>query len=107
MPDHSTSSAAPPPQGSFDIGVPASRRARVLLPLPLGCAYDYRLPDDTAVEPGSFVQVPLGNRSVPAVVWDPAESDEDPIAEGRLKPIGEIYDTPPMTAPLRRLIDWI
>jgi primosomal protein N' (replication factor Y) len=107
MPDHSTSSAAPPPQGSFDIGVPASRRARVLLPLPLGGAYDYRLPDDAAVEPGSFVQVPLGNRSVPAVVWDPAESSEDPIAEGRLKPIGEIYDTPPMAAPLRRLIDWI
>ena len=104
MPDPSTSFASSASSGDLFGGC---RRARVLLPLPLGGAYDYSLPDGTAVEPGSFVRVPLGNRSVPAVVWDPAETAEEPIPEHRLKPIAELYDTPPMQAPLRRLIDWI
>ncbi|MGB8843511.1 MAG: primosomal protein N', partial [Aliidongia sp.] len=106
MPDPSTSSAAPL-DGSFGPDATGSRRARVLLPLPLGGAYDYRIPEGMAVQPGNFVQVPLGSRSVPAVVWDPAESAEEPVAEARLRPIGELYDTPSMTPPLRRLIDWI
>ncbi len=102
MPDPSTSFPA-----AADLFRPTPRRARVLLPLPLGGAYDYAVPDDMAVEPGSFVRVPLGNRSVPAVVWDAAEDPEDAIAEHRLKPIAEVYDAPPMQAPLRRLVDWI
>jgi primosomal protein N' (replication factor Y) (superfamily II helicase) len=104
MPDPSTSFASSASIGDLFGGC---RRARVLLPLPLGGAYDYRLPDGMEVEPGSFVRVPLGNRSVPAVVWDPAETPEEPIPEHRLKPIAELYGTPPMQAPLRRLIDWI
>jgi primosomal protein N' (replication factor Y) len=105
MPDPSTSFAAQDrPAELFDAG---TRRVRVLLPLPLGEAYDYRVPDGMAVEPGSFVRVPLGSRSVPAVVWDQGETVSPPIAEQRLKPIAEIYDAPPMRAALRRLVDWI
>ena len=102
MPDPSTSFPA-----AADLFRSAVRRARVLLPLPLGGAYDYSVPDDVMVEPGSFVRVPLGNRSVPAVVWDAAEDPDESIAEHRLKPIAEVYDVPPMLAPLRRLVDWI
>ncbi len=87
--------------------MPGSAARRVLLPLPLGGAYDYSVPAEMAVEPGSFVRVPLGNRSVPAVVWDDGEPSEEPIPEHRLKPIAECYDVPPMRAPLRRLVDWI
>jgi primosomal protein N' (replication factor Y) len=105
MPDPSTSFAVPDPRPErFPAG---AGRASVLLPLPLDGAYDYRVPDGMAVEPGSFVRVPLGARSVPAVVWDAGEAPEMPIEEQRLKPIAELYDTPPMPAPLRRLIDWI
>jgi primosomal protein N' (replication factor Y) (superfamily II helicase) len=106
MPDQSTSFAAPP-GGLFPADEPDPCRVRVLLPLPLGGAYDYRLPVGMAVEPGSFVQVPLGNRSVPAVVWDPVEAGEEPVAAPRLKPIAAVYAAPRMQAPLRRLIDWI
>ena len=37
-------------------------RIRVLLPLPLADAYDYRVPEGLAPVPGSFVSVPLGGR---------------------------------------------
>jgi primosomal protein N' (replication factor Y) len=107
MPDPSTSFASDPRAGDlFGAAEPDPRRARVLLPLPLGGAYDYAVPDGMAVAPGNFVRVPLGNRSVPAVVWDPGGAD-DGVAAHRLKPIAECYDAPPMQAPLRRLIDWI
>ena len=52
MPDPSTSFPA-----AADLFRSAVRRARVLLPLPLGGAYDYSVPDDMMVEPGSFVQI--------------------------------------------------
>ncbi|MFZ3237069.1 MAG: primosomal protein N', partial [Stellaceae bacterium] len=49
----------------------AARRVRVLLPLPLPEALDYRIGDAAAMpEPGSFVRVPLGGRSRIGVVWD-------------------------------------
>ena len=38
------------------------RRVRVLLPLPLAEAYDYRLPDGLDAAPGDCVLVPLGSR---------------------------------------------
>ncbi|MDB5375990.1 MAG: primosome assembly protein PriA, partial [Rubritepida sp.] len=51
----------------------AGRRVRVLLPLPLESAYDYRLPPELAAGPGSFVEVPLGGRVSLGVVWDELE----------------------------------
>jgi|HubBroStandDraft_1064217.scaffolds.fasta_scaffold00083_53 primosomal protein N' (replication factor Y) len=108
MPEHSTSFAASLHAGGLSgAGEPGPARARALLPLPLGGAYDYRIPDGMTVEPGSFVQVPLGPRIVPAVVWDPAEMAEPLVSEERLKPIAAVWDTPPMPASLRRLVDWI
>ncbi len=37
-------------------------RVSVLLPRPLAGAYEYRVPDGLAAEPGDFVVVPLGAR---------------------------------------------
>jgi len=84
----------------------APSRVRVLLPLPLAGAYDYRVPDGLAVPAlGSFVEVPLGGREVAGVVWDGAADPDLPAS--RLKPIRRVFDCPAMTAPLRRLVDWI
>ncbi|WP_431282197.1 primosomal protein N' [Humitalea sp. 24SJ18S-53] len=81
-------------------------RVRVLLPLPLAGAYDYRVPEGFALPPpGSFVEVPLGGRDVAGVVWD-GEADPD-LPAGRLKPIRRVFDCPAMTPSLRKLVDWV
>ena len=77
----------------------------VLLPLPLDRAYDYTVPGDLeeAVVPGSFVRVPLGGVERVGVVWGEGEGGVEPA---RLKPLIAVLEAPPMTEPLRRLVDW-
>ncbi|HWB52030.1 MAG TPA: primosomal protein N', partial [Stellaceae bacterium] len=81
----------------------AGARLRVLLPVPLPAALDYRAPPDEALpEPGRFVRVDLGPRRLIGVVW---EGEGDDLDEKRLRPIGEVLPTPPLSAELRRFID--
>src|SRR5579883_363327 len=80
-------------------------RARVLLPLPLAGAYDYRIGAKADVRPGEFVRVPLGGRYLAGVVWDGPASSELP--ESRLKAIAARLDVPPMPEEMRRFIDWV
>lgn len=80
-------------------------RVRVLLPLPLAGAYDYRVNDDLGVRPGDFVRVPLGGRQMAGVVWDGPASSEVPDA--RLKAIAARCAVPPMPEEMRRFIDWV
>src|SRR5215469_15493143 len=80
-------------------------RVRVLLPLPLAGAYDYRIRAEMAVKPGDFVRVPLGGRQLAGVVWDGAASSEVP--DSRLKAIAARLDVPAMTEEMRRFIDWV
>jgi primosomal protein N' (replication factor Y) (superfamily II helicase) len=77
--------------------------AAVLLPLPLGKAYDYRIPSGMTVLAGDFVTVPLGRRQVTGVVWGAGEGDIDPE---KIKDIIGVLELPPLTDELRRLIDW-
>jgi primosomal protein N' (replication factor Y) len=85
----------------------APPRAAVLLPLPLTCAYDYRVPAEMAVRPGDFVLVPLGRRQEIGVVWDgPAEAKEA-IDPARLKDIEHRFDLPALPAVARRFVDWV
>ena len=80
-------------------------RQRVLLPLPLADAYDYRVPAGLHVGPGAFVSVPLGGREMLGVAWD---GEPDPaLPEKRLRNILAVLDAPPMTATLRRFVDWV
>ena len=81
-----------------------ARRVSVLLPLPLGGAYDYRLPEEMTLMPGDFVTVPLGTREVIGVVWDSELGD---VADAKLKPIFEKLEAPPLTAELRRFVEWV
>ena len=98
MADYPANSAGPVAAPSRAPG-----RARVLLPLPLPAALDYRaLEGELPPEPGRFVRVSLGPRQLIGVVWD-GESDDVP--DERLKPIVELLPAPPLPAELRRFID--
>ena len=83
-------------------------RVPVLLPLPLAGAYDYRSAAPMALRPGEIVTVPLNHRAVVGVVWDAPEAPEaNPVPDRRLKPVSTVLPAPPMTASLRRFIDWV
>src|SRR3712207_9506799 len=82
-------------------------RVRVLLPLPLAGAYDYRAPTMGRAQPGDFVVAPLNQREVIGVVWDrEGNSSEPPLPDARLKPVAATLAVPPMTASLRRFVGW-
>ena len=82
----------------------SAKRLRVLLPLPLADAYDYRA-EGEAPPPGSFVAVPLGGRQVLGVVWD--EAPDSALPEHRLRSIAAVLEAPPMPEKLRRFVDWV
>ncbi len=79
-------------------------RVRVLLPMPVGSGYDYRIPAGMAVAPGDFVRVPLGPRQTTGVVWGQADGA---VPDDRLKAIAARHDAPPLGAAHRRFVDWI
>lgn len=79
----------------------------VVVPVALDIAYSYRVPHGAEVGPGSIVEVPLGPRKVLGVVWD-----EEPGGRGlragdnRLREICRVFDAPPLTAAIRKFVDW-
>ena len=78
----------------------------VLLPMPFGMCFDYRLdpPFDAAPPPlGSYVVVPFGPRRLVGVVWEGGTAR--PVPTARLKPLIGILDQPPLVEPLRRLVE--
>jgi len=79
----------------------------VLIPQPPGRAYDYALPvgyEDRPLPRGTIVDVPLGPRTIRAVVWGEGAGD---VAPDRLKPIQDVPDIPQLPESLCDLIDWI
>ncbi len=77
---------------------------RVLLPLPLGQAYDYLPAPDTQTPPGTVVQAPLGKKLMPGVVWGEGSGA---VAAAKLKSIGGVMELPPLPAASRAFIDWV
>ena len=67
---------------------------------------DYSLPKGMQVEPGSVVIGPLGPRQVTGVVWEEERLPGNDIPESKLRPLIEVLPVPPLSAPLRRLIEW-
>ncbi len=94
------------PQGVQGAAASPDDRVSVLLPLPLGQAYDYAVPDDLALAPGDLVSVPLGSRELLGVVWEPAE-DRDEVAPEKLRPVGGRFDFPPFGEIQRRFVEWV
>jgi primosomal protein N' (replication factor Y) len=76
----------------------------VLLPLPLIAPYDYLVPSNLSVEPGSYVEVPLGARQATGVVWGPVRGGVKPE---KLREISAVLDLPPMPDNLRQFVDWV
>lgn len=81
----------------------AGRRVRVLLPMPLGKAYDYLAPQ--SLPRGAFVLAPFGPQRVPGVVWGDGEAG-DGFDPARLKPIVHAFDAPRLTEDLIDFIAW-
>jgi primosomal protein N' (replication factor Y) len=51
-----------------------------------------------------IVQVPLGPRLVAGIVWD---GEADKVNPDKLREITQVFDCPPVNAPMRRFIDWV
>ena len=94
-----------PSQSAKLIDIPEATRVSVVLPLPLSGSYDYSLPAHLTAPAGSFVEVPLGPRRMLGVVWD--QAGDAGVAANRLKPVTAVLPAPPMTATLRRFVEWV
>ncbi len=85
--------------------MPATRARLLVMNAALG-PLDYRVPEGMAVEHGSVVVAPLGPRQVTGIVWEDERLPTDPVPEGKLRPLLAVLDVPPISAQLRRLIEW-
>jgi primosomal protein N' (replication factor Y) (superfamily II helicase) len=83
-----------------------ARVVDVLLPLALDKAYSYRVPQELSLNAGDLVTVPLGTRETIGVVWD-RDPDAPAGSGGNLKAVIARHDWPPVSANLRRFVDWI
>lgn len=82
-------------------------RVRVQLPLPLPEPYDYRVPGDMVLLPGSYVEVPLGPRRLFGVVWTDGDGQGERVEERKLRPVIRAIDLPPMPDITRRFVEWV
>ncbi len=78
--------------------------ADVLLPLALEGPYSYRIPAGMALQPGDYVMVPLGPRTLIGVVW--ALSQEAPQGP-KLRDVMERFDVPGLPEVHRKFVDWL
>jgi primosomal protein N' (replication factor Y) (superfamily II helicase) len=76
--------------------------ADVLMPLALDTAYSYAVPAGLDLKEGDAVCVPLGTRETVGIVWGLRAG-----AASNLKSIARTVDAPPMSEPMRRLVDWM
>ncbi|MEM7780591.1 MAG: primosomal protein N' [Pseudomonadota bacterium] len=67
---------------------------------------DYKLAEGQQVVPGSVVVAPLGPRTVTGIVWDEGKLPGAEVDTSKLRALREVVDVPPLSAPLRRLIEW-
>ena len=75
----------------------------MLLPLPLPATLDYLAPEDGSfLEPGAFVRVPLGSRTLTGVVWDSVDSG---LRSDRLKDVLEILPVRGLAPDFRRFVE--
>ncbi|HEY9214013.1 MAG TPA: primosomal protein N' [Ancylobacter sp.] len=78
----------------------------VLLPLGVGSAYSYLVPEGMSVAPGDIVVVPLGPRRILGCVW-PRADDAKAVDPAKLKAIHRKYDVPPLKPEMLAFIRWI
>jgi len=69
-------------------------------------ALDYAVPDGLGLAPGDIVEVPLGPRTIVGVVWEAERWPAREVPDAKLRAVTARFAVPPVTAPLRRLIEW-
>ncbi|GGE19050.1 primosomal protein N' [Polymorphobacter glacialis] len=70
-------------------------------------ALDYAVPAGLTLAPGDAVSVPLGPRVISGVVWDEGRLEGREVEAKRLRPVAGKLDIPPLSAPMRRLCEWV
>lgn len=76
----------------------------VLVPYPVGRAYDYSVPETLSLEIGDYVTVPFGGREVAGVIWGEGAGDVKPE---KLKPVLYKHPLRPMPKVQRDFIEWV
>ena len=76
----------------------------VLLPLPLGTAYDYRVPDGMRLATGDLVSVPFGPRRISGAVWGPGTSL---VCQKKIKDVIALHICSPLPMTTRSFVDWV
>jgi len=67
---------------------------------------DYKVPEGMDVGPGSVVECPLGPRTVIGIVWEAERLAGTEVPAEKLRPLRDVLPVPPLSAALRRLIEW-
>ncbi len=67
---------------------------------------DYKLPEGVSAPAGTVVLAPLGPRTVTGIVWDEGRLPGREFDPSKLRAIREVLPVPPLSEPLRRLIEW-
>ncbi|MFC3059196.1 primosomal protein N' [Paenirhodobacter populi] len=79
---------------------PEGARLAVLTAEPIGRPLDYLAPEGGCF-PGAFVEVPLGPRRVPGVVWGAGDGRFD---AAKLRRVARVLDVPPMRQELQQFL---
>lgn len=84
------------------------KRVRVLTMNAVLGPLDYCLPKGQECPPplGSFVQVPLGPRTINGIIWDEKSFPVASVPDNKLRPYRAVYPVPPLSAAMRKLICW-
>lgn len=67
---------------------------------------DYKVPEGMSVELGQVVECPLGPRTVTGIVWEAERLPGTDVPAEKLRNLRSVLPVPPLSAPLRRLIEW-
>jgi primosomal protein N' (replication factor Y) len=67
---------------------------------------DYKVPEGMVVGPGAVVECPLGPRTVIGIVWEAERLPGTEIPVEKLRNLRGVLPVPPLSAALRRLIEW-
>lgn len=86
---------------------PSSIFVSVLLPIPSGRLYSYRVPPDIDISIGDFVRVPVASRKLVGIVWRTADAPPDDIPLSKLRTILEKLDISPLDSITCEFIEWV
>ena len=67
---------------------------------------DYKVPEGMEVGPGAVVECPLGPRTVIGIVWEAERLPGTEVPVEKLRNLRGVLPVPPLSAALRRLIEW-